>query len=43
MADYDRHGDIYSRWSIKETLYSALEWHTFLRVRGAWYSGRCLW
>lgn len=35
MADYDRHGDIYSRWSIKETLYSVLEWHSFLRVLGS--------
>lgn len=34
MTDYDKHGDIYSRWSIKETPYSALEWHTFLSVLG---------
>ncbi|MEX3009506.1 class I SAM-dependent methyltransferase [Hoeflea sp. TYP-13] len=35
MTDYDRQGDIYSRWSIKETLYSVLEWHTFLQVLGS--------
>ena len=35
MADYDKHGDIYSRWSIKETPYSVLEWHTFLHVLGS--------
>lgn len=34
MPDYDKHGDIYSRWSIKETPYSVLEWHTFLKVLG---------
>ncbi len=34
MTDYDKHGDIYSRWSIKETPYSVPEWHTFLKVLG---------
>ncbi len=34
MTDYDKHGDIYSRWSIKETPYSVLEWHMFLKVLG---------
>lgn len=34
MTDYDKLGDIYSRWSIKETPYSVLEWHMFLQVLG---------
>ena len=34
MADYDMHGDIYRRWSIRETPYSVLEWHMFLTVLG---------
>ena len=34
MTDYDKQGDIYRRWSLRETPYSVLAWHVFLQVLG---------